>query len=53
MLDRHLKRPERNHRHAKPPNHPWTSTPGEFCTLVEIEIARWGAMIRRADIRIE
>ena len=31
----------------------WTSTPAEFRTLIETEIARWGALIRRAGIRAE
>ena len=31
----------------------WTSTPAEFKALIEAEIARWGALIRRAGIRAE
>jgi len=31
----------------------WTSTPAEFRALIEAEIARWGALIRRAGIRAE
>jgi tripartite-type tricarboxylate transporter receptor subunit TctC len=31
----------------------WTSTPAEFRALIETEIARWGALIRRAGIRAE
>ncbi len=32
---------------------PWSSTPDEFRTHIASEIARWGALIRRANIRAD